>query len=91
MRNTQRPRGRILRLAAVVALLLGAVALAQANGDYTATEGAIAGGGYRLTSVAPPAGGTMLGGKYELLSLLAPEIRGSGCCCAHLPCVLRNW
>jgi hypothetical protein len=35
----------------------------------------------------------LAGGEYHLFAASAssgPEIRGNGCCCLSLPCVMRN-
>ncbi|MBN1660501.1 MAG: hypothetical protein JXA93_19045 [Anaerolineae bacterium] len=93
MRGTSTSRRRFIVVAAVViVLLLSTVASAQPGGSYTVEEGTIAGGSYRLNSVGPQAGEPMSGGGYQLLSSVrSPALRGSGCCCTYLPCVLRGW
>jgi hypothetical protein len=74
-------------------LLLGSVVLAQTGADpfahYIVTPGRASGGGYRLTSPAWQVSGTASGGDYRLLSPAQPMLRGNGCCCTYLPCVLR--
>ena len=83
-------------LVAIVALLLlGTVALAQSGGPapstwYTVEQGAASGGGYRLTVLAWQVEGSASGGGYRLLGPASPTLRGNGCCCAYLPCVVRN-
>jgi hypothetical protein len=76
-------------------LLLVGVALAQSGRPgpdawYTVEQGTASGGGYRLTSLAWQLSGTASGGGYRLLGPATPLLRGSGCCCTYLPCVLRN-
>jgi hypothetical protein len=83
----------LLTLTAV--LLLAGVALAQSGGPgsavwYTVEQGTATGGGYYLTSPAWQVSGAASGGEYRLLGPAAPMLRGSGCCCTYLPCVLRN-
>ena len=34
--------------------------------------------------------GSTSGGGYRLLGPASPTLRGNGCCCTYLPCVLRN-
>ena len=83
-------------LASIVALLLSGMALAQSGGGskpsalYSVERSTVSGGAYRLTSLARQVSGTASGGRYRLLSPAAPTLRGSGCCCTYLPCVLRN-
>ncbi len=87
---------RITILTAIIALLLlGTVALAQSGGGtpptlYTVAQGTAAGGSYHLTSLAWHVEGTAGGGGYRLLSPASPALRGNGCCCTYLPCLLRN-
>jgi hypothetical protein len=91
MRSTQTTRRRIVLLAIMLTLLLmSTVASAQPSGGYAVEEGVLTGGGYRLTSVTLPAGDTISGGGYQLLSLAESMATGSGCCCIYLPCILRN-
>jgi hypothetical protein len=49
------------------------------------------GGGYRLTGLAWQFSGIASGGKYRLLGPAAPALRGNGCCCTYLPCIVRRW
>jgi len=57
------------------------------------------GGNYQLTSLPlrPAQGnawqvsGNASGGGYALTSPYEPALRGSGCCCTYLPCMLRSW
>ena len=48
------------------------------------------GGGYRLTVLAWQVEGSASGGGYRLLGPASPTLRGNGCCCTYLPCVLLN-
>jgi len=83
---------RFLGLAACCLLLLVLLAsgvLAQSIGPYKVEGGIISGEGYRLTTANWQVSGTDSGEGYRLLGPAAPELRGSGCCCAYLPCVLR--
>jgi hypothetical protein len=83
-------------LTAIVAfLLLGTIALAQSGGPdlptrYTIRQGAASGGGYRLTGLTWQVSGTASGGGYRLLGPASPALRGNGCCCTYMPCLLRN-
>jgi len=82
----------------VVVLLLGGVTLqaavpatAQTGGPLmTIQTGMVAGGGYQLTSLAWLVSGEISGKNYRLLGPAVPTLRGNGCCCTYLPCVLRN-
>ena len=73
-------------------LLLTGIALAQGGGHgpttlYTVEPGAASGGLYHLTGLTWQVDGTVGGGGYRL-SPTAPRLRGSGCCCTYLPCIL---
>jgi hypothetical protein len=79
----------------VVLLLAGGAALAQSGvagpGQALSLQaGTSSGGSYHLTSQAGQVSGTAAGGGYALASPCAPALRGSGCCCTYLPCILRN-
>jgi len=85
-------------LLAVTALfLLASIALAQLDGGsgpptwYTVEEGTASGGGYHLASLAWRVEGSPSGGGYRLRGPAAPALRGNGCCCTWLPCVLRTF
>jgi hypothetical protein len=92
----------VILVALAVCLLLGSVALRQAQGgalaqssrppsaQYVVTKGTASGGHYRLTSVSWQANGASSGGGYHLLILASPS-GGNQCCCTYLPCVLRNY
>lgn len=73
-------------------LLVAGVVLAQSSGAgwYTVGPGTISGGDYRLTSLAWQVEGTAGGGGYILSSPVRAMLRGSGCCCAYLPCLFRK-
>ena len=73
----------------LAATLAGGV-LAQSSGPYQVEGGTISGGGYHLTTATWQVSGTAAGGGYRLLSPAAPTLRGSGCCCTYLPCVMRQ-
>jgi len=72
------------------------VALAQSGSGsgppllYTVEQGTASGGDYHLTSLAWRVSGTASGAGYRLLGPAAPTLRGNGCCCSYLPCVLHN-
>jgi len=82
--------------ALVCVLLLAGVMLAHANSGsdpptwYAVEQGTASGGGYHLTALRWQVSGLAGGEGYRLLSPLAPSLRGSGCCCTFLPCLLRN-
>jgi hypothetical protein len=85
----------IILVATVALLFLGSVALAQTGGHdppilYTVEQGAASGRGYRLTSLGWEVSGIASGGDYRLLGPASPTLRGNGCCCTYLPCVLHN-
>ena len=83
--------------ALVCVLLLAGVVLAQSGGGsdsstwYTVEQGTASGMGYCLTSQGWRVSGMASGGGYHLLSPAVPELRGSGCCCTYIPCVLHNF
>ena len=76
-------------------LLLAGVVLAQSGGGsspstlYTVERGAAFGGTYHLTNLTWQVEGSASGARY-LLGPASPTLRGNGCCCTYLPCVLRN-
>jgi hypothetical protein len=82
-------------MALVCVLVLAGVALAQSGGQpspswYAVEQGGASGGRYHLISVSWQVSGAASGGGYRLLSASSPTLRGSGCCCTYIPCVLRN-
>lgn len=97
-------KARIVIVALAACLLLGSLALwqaqagvlAQSSGppapaQYVVAQGAAAGGGYRLTGQAWQARGVTGGGKYRLTVVpLSPAGTGTPCCCTYLPCALRK-
>jgi len=82
----------IIPVAAAALLLTGTLTLAQSGGpaSYTISPGTLSGGRYHLTSLAWRVGGATSGDKYHLLSPAAQASSENGCCCIHLPCILRN-
>lgn len=82
-------------IALVCVLLLAGATSAQSGSQppppwYAVEQGRASGGHYHLTSVSWRVGGAASGGAYRLLSPSSPTLRGSGCCCTYMPCVLRN-
>jgi len=87
-------------IALVCVLLLAGATSAQSGSQpspsrYVAVadrveKGEASGGRYHLTSVSWHVSGAASGGDYRLLSPSSPTLRGNGCCCTYLPCVLRN-
>ena len=90
-------RRQMVSIAIVVAsLLLSTVVLAQSGPHkppllYTVKAGTASGGNYHLSSLVWEMSGTAYGRGYRLLGLIRPMLRGNGCCCVYLPCVLRNY
>jgi hypothetical protein len=85
----------IARLLVIALLLVGGVVLAQTGGPgpgqaMSVQAGTSSGGGYQLTSQAWQVSGTAAGEGYALATPHQPTLRGSGCCCTYLPCILRN-
>ena len=62
-------------------------ALAQAWEEYPLNE---VDSGYQLTRLTWHVSGEVSGGGYSLSSPSSPSLRGNGCCCAFLPCVLNK-
>jgi hypothetical protein len=87
---------RMAHLLLVIALLMLAGGVLAQRGDSErpparmVEQGAVSGGGYRLTSLAWQISGSLRGGAYRLSSQAVPLLRGSGCCCTYLPIGLRN-
>ena len=81
-----------LLLAAVVLLLCGSVAAAQSGGPvgYVVEPDTASGGDYQLTGQGTSTTGAMSGGEYHLQGGVQPMLRGNGCCCTYLPCILRQ-
>lgn len=82
----------VILLAVVALLLVGSVAWAQSGRPpgYVVEQGVLSGGGYRLSGPGWQFSGAAGGGGYRLLGPAMPSLRGSGCCCNYLPCVLRQ-
>jgi predicted S18 family serine protease len=79
----------------ITLLAVGGPALAQSGRPGTGQPmgvhaGTSSGGSYHLTNLDWQVSGTAAGGGYALTSPYAPALRGSGCCCTYLPCILRN-
>lgn len=74
----------------LLAVLPVSAAPTQSPGPYQVEDGMISGEGYSLTTVDWLVSGTAVGAGYRLLGLAAPELRGSGCCCTYLPCMMRK-
>ncbi len=71
--------------AAVLILLVSAIAWTGAAGQMPPA--------YQITSLDTPSpawqpSGDSSGGNY-ILQPLSPQQNGSGCCCNHLPCMLK--
>jgi hypothetical protein len=95
----------LIALLLVISLLaVGGAALAQTGrpGREQAPSvqaGTASGGGYHLASLALrqaqgsawQVSGTVAGEGYHLAVPYTPALRGSGCCCTYLPCILRSW
>lgn len=85
-----------ITLVLVIALLaVGSAALVQAGEPEPAPAmsvlpGTVTGGNYHLTSQTWKVSGTAAGANYVLEAPYRPQLRGNGCCCAHLPCIMRN-
>jgi hypothetical protein len=93
----------IILLAIVALLLVGGVALRQAQDSALAQssgplelagnavkQSATSGGHYRLVSTSWQVSGVSSGGGYQLAVSLSPVGTGTPCCCTYLPCVLRT-
>jgi hypothetical protein len=89
-RNIWRVMGLVVGCVLLAVLLAGG-AQAQSTGQYQVAGGLSSGGGYHLTTVEWQVSGSASGGGYALAAPIQPELRGSGCCCTYLPCVLRSW
>jgi hypothetical protein len=83
------------RIAILLVLLFGAllvtsIVLAQGERDARLDVTELSGGHYRLVSLDAGVNVLAGGGGYLLLGPASPQLRGSGCCCTRLPCVLRK-
>ncbi len=83
-----------LAVIALLCLLLVTGVVAAQSGEPTAqyivASGVASGGGYRLTGLVWRVQGLAAGGGYLLTVPASPRLRGNGCCCTYLPCVLRH-
>jgi C4-dicarboxylate transporter len=87
---------RVLILTLVVLLSLVAAALVWGQDDapfstYAVAPGTAAGQGYRLTSLGWHVDRAVAGGAYQLVGPASTVLRGSGCCCTYVPCVMRDF
>jgi hypothetical protein len=76
----------ILLFVVVGVSLLASLALVQPASAY---QDVVYNGGYHLTPGRMQFVGELAGSGYHLLIPGSPSLRGNGCCCAHLPCVVR--
>ena len=87
---------RVAILVLVVAfMVLAGAGLAQPGDSelpspYMVELGTASGGDYQLTSQGTSITGAMSGGAYRLQGGIQPMLRGNGCCCTYLPCILRQ-
>ncbi len=90
-------------LPVILLLVMAGSVLAQSSGAGSGQSlgvqpGTSSGGNYQLASLPlHPAqdngwqvSGAAGGGGYALAALSQPALRGSGCCCTYLPCILRQ-
>lgn len=90
--NAFRLLGLVVCCVLLAALLAGG-AQAQPPGRglaYQVEGGTISGEGYRLATAIWQVSGAASGEGYALTTLYQPALRGSGCCCTYLPCVMRQ-
>jgi hypothetical protein len=83
---------RIAILVAVAALLLlGSAALAWSDvrAPIAASNVQATTQTYHLTSQTWQVSGTASGDGFQLVSVTAPALNGSGCCCTYLPFICR--
>lgn len=87
---------RTVVLAVTVVVLLVSTGASAHSGEhdppawYTVEQGVASGGGYHLAGLTWRVSGAASGGGYRLLGPAAPALRGNGCCCTWLPCVVSN-
>ena len=87
---------RVAILVLVVAfLVLAGAGLAQPGDSelpppYVVEADTVSGGDYQLTGQGASAAVEMSGGAYRLQGGVQPMLRGNGCCCTYLPCILRQ-
>jgi len=89
-------RTPITFLLVITLLAVAGATLAQSSGaspgqPMSVQAGTSSGGSYHLTSLAWQVSGTAADGSYALAAPYASALRGSGCCCTYLPCILRSW
>ena len=84
----------ILLLLIAVPLLISSVALARPEqpvaSNTTTQPSPTTGGAYQLDGSTWQISGISTGGLYQLLGPQGSTLRGNGCCCTYLPCLLRN-
>jgi hypothetical protein len=76
----------ILLFVVVGVSLLASLALVQPASAY---QGVFNNGGYHLTPGRMQVVGESTGSGYHLLIPGSPSLRGNGCCCGLLPCVVK--
>lgn len=92
---------RMVIFLAVVLLLSGVVLQTAASAvvqtgehnlitRYSVEQTTSSGEGYRLATLAWQVDGTASGSGYILRSPTGPNLRGNGCCCTFIPCLLRS-
>ena len=87
---------RVAIVVLVVAFLMLAVAVLAQPGDselpppYMVEPGTASGGDYQLTGQGTSVSVEMSGGAYRLQGGIQPMLRGNGCCCTYMPCILRQ-
>ena len=57
--------------------------------SFVVAPAILSGGAYHLESSGWRISGASAGGGYRLDEPTAPSLRGNGCCCTYLPCVMR--
>ena len=76
----------ILLFVVVGVSLLASLALIQPASAY---QDVVNNGSYHLTPGRMQFVGESAGSGYHLSIPGSPSLRGNGCCCDHLPCVVR--
>jgi hypothetical protein len=76
----------ILLFVVVGVSLLVSLALVQPASAY---QDVVYNGGYHLEPSRLQFAGESAGSGYHLLIPGGPSLRGNGCCCANLPCVVK--
>jgi hypothetical protein len=85
----------ILPLVVVIVIILVALPAkegisAQTGEEYKFDDAVLSGDGYQLTTLSWQVSGEVRGGGYTLFSPMTTVLRGSGCCCTFLPCVMKE-